>query len=804
MATGTASTLYRNTLQGAASDGGLLMGKLIAAARTVLQAREAASRDMRERDALAIAAKQLRAWESELCKRYPAVLLAAFTRPPTSPTGGARALTAVAFDELELMDESQVQTSVTLGRVQQITLQAVESHLTELNTLVCGAQGLGAVLADRNPLRPQVYIGALRDVVEQTQVPVSVQIDWISAMGTALGPELRKLYIGYCETLRGRGVVAASYVVSSSTLVGSGVGRGVAQENLGAFAAGSSAPTAVGTPARSQPAPVYTPPVAVDSSLLTLDRLRMLLTGELEQAPAPTLSAKERFAQQFAQQFEEGRSSGFPLDEPATDFDSTVPAALEALKEMAQVQVVVQRLEDRRDPRRMPVEMDDLESVRARLRAGASGVAQSLGLEVVSLMVENIAKDPRLLPQVQKLVRSLEPALLQLSLVDPRLFSHKAHPARQLLMDITQRSLAYAHEMAPGYGGFLAAVERAIAPLRQASIQGAELFEQALTVLHHEWQRMEQMLAPARDAAVDALVHAEQRNILAERIAKEIAKHPDARQVPPVVIEFLCRPWALVVAQARLDRKAGDGGEHVEKYQSLIPALLWSAHPELARQNVGKLTRLVPRLLATLREGLDIIGYPATRTSAFLEALMGLHQQAFRAAQKVQPLFTNSVLLADVVPAIAQDDPWVAPQEARASNFMELPGAGSAPPPLPHAPSSPMTRSAETPEAAEMAQAAEVAEESVLPDDSDIPLGAWVELYADGQWVRTQLTWASPHKTLFLFTTGSGTTQSMTRRSRDKLLAADQLRVVSDRPVVDGALNAVAEEAMRNSVNTTF
>lgn len=171
---------------------------------------------------------------------------------------------------------------------------------------------------------------------------------------------------------------------------------------------------------------------------------------------------------------------------------------------------------------------------------------------------------------------------------------------------------------------------------------------------------------------------------------------------------------------------------------------------------------------------------------------MGLHQQAFRAAQKVQPLFTNSVLLADVVPSIAQDDPWVAPQEAQASNFIELPTLPTAPEPA-------------TAAASDCgADTAEAVEESVLPDDTDIALGAWVELLVDGQWVRTQLTWASPHKTLFLFTTGSGTTQSMTRRSRDKLLASDQLRVVSDRPVVDGALNAVAEEAMRNSVNTTF
>jgi hypothetical protein len=85
-----------------------------------------------------------------------------------------------------------------------------------------------------------------------------------------------------------------------------------------------------------------------------------------------------------------------------------------------------------------------------------------------------------------------------------------------------------------------------------------------------------------------------------------------------------------------------------------------------------------------------------------------------------------------------------------------------------------------------------------------LPLGSWIELKVQSQWVRTQLTWASPHGTLFLFTNAQGATQSMTRRSGDKLVAAGQLRVISNRPVVDGALNAVAQMALRNSVNTGF
>jgi hypothetical protein len=85
-----------------------------------------------------------------------------------------------------------------------------------------------------------------------------------------------------------------------------------------------------------------------------------------------------------------------------------------------------------------------------------------------------------------------------------------------------------------------------------------------------------------------------------------------------------------------------------------------------------------------------------------------------------------------------------------------------------------------------------------------LPLGSWVELHTNGEWVRTQLTWASPHGTLFLFTSAAGSTQSMTRRTHDKLVAAGQLRVISAQPVVDGALDAVAQQAMKNSVDSTL
>jgi hypothetical protein len=82
----------------------------------------------------------------------------------------------------------------------------------------------------------------------------------------------------------------------------------------------------------------------------------------------------------------------------------------------------------------------------------------------------------------------------------------------------------------------------------------------------------------------------------------------------------------------------------------------------------------------------------------------------------------------------------------------------------------------------------------------DLQIGAWVEIRVKGQWVRAQLTWCSPHATLFMFTSIGGSAHSMSRRTMDKLRASGHLRVVAGRPVVDEALDQVARAALKNSV----
>lgn len=769
--------LYRATVQTAAVAGDVLMGKLVAGARANLQTRESACRDLRERDKLADCNRQLRTCEAELCKRYPPLLLQTFTHPTPIQKETGRPMAELHFDQLELMDEAQVQSSVVLARLQQSVMLVAEASLTELTTLICTTLGLGAVQPERNPLRPESFIEALRDTVAQTGVSAAMQMEWLGAMGSTLSTELKALYVRLAAQLSDQGVKPAGYAVMQKSL-GPGIGRGVAQDaHTGALAraAGHSgsaltAGTAPATRVRSK-----------DEGLLTLDRLRRLLSGEMD-ANEP-LSRVDQFAQQFAQQFEGGAAAPEPAH--TTEFDATVPAALEALQEMQQVERVVQTLEQRRKDASASsvVPANAMDAQRQEIRRGAKNVAQALSLEVMALMVDNIARDPRLLDPVHHVIKNLEPALLRLALADPRFFTDKQHPARLLLQELTHRSLAFDAVTSTGFESFLKELEGAVAPLSNREILDDEPFERVLLGLQEAWGRAARQKERAREQAVFALQHAEARNLLADKIARSVEQHPDAARVPDPVIDFLCGPWAQVVAQARI--KDGAGSAVAEKYEALISALLWSAHPELARQNVAKLTRLIPRLLATLREGLDSIHYPTIRTSAFFESLMVIHQQAFRGqdsgaskeAAAPAPTETAAAVRARFV---ENGDPWIAPEEAESSNFVEI-SDSEAPAVLPMV-------------------ASGVDVPAVL---SELPLGSWIELRSQGQWVRTQLTWASPHGTLFLFTNSVGATQSMTRRSCDKLIAAGHLRMISGQPVVEEALDAVAKVAMRNSVDST-
>lgn len=754
-------TLFRAALGQSARDGEALLRQVFPAARRSIEQEFNRTPGQLERAQLGLCIKLLDEKAPPLCARFPAALRQAFQDKQTASSQfGELAMGELSHSQLERMDETEVQERIELARVLKLVRGGAQQSLNELNAVMSALLGLGQVKPDRNPLRPQIYLAVLQDALLQAALPVQVRIVWVRHLGAPLGAALSASYAALAQRIRSYGVEPLPTPVPAAGEPARAQGPAQRQNGTG------------------DPSP--------SSSVLTLDRLRQLLAT---QAAAQQEVAPDEAVTQFSGELDwnAGVSAKADLapaaEEPTTDFASTVPAAFEALQNMNQPDDVIARLAQ-------PTLMDRArqpESPRQKLRKNCQTPSQVLSFEVMVQMVDNLINDTRLIRGIRDVIENLEPALLRLVLVDVRFFNNKQHPARRLLQEITQRGLAFGSADSPECALFIRSLHRYVNPLSRIHIDSAEPFDLALYNLSNMWSEQLAQSQQTVQQAMRVLNRAEERNLLAEKICESLRQIPDMQRVPAPVVDFLCGPWSHVMAAAELDHPEGEddpGG-----YKSLVTLLLWSARPDLTRQDLGKLTKLVSKLLSKLREGLVLIDYPSLKTSLFFDSLMKLHQQAFRPASEAPAPSPQSATAG----LLGNHTHWLAPAEAKASGFMDLADEAPVRPPPP----------ATGPLLDSVVPLANQAAPGMPASTLDaLATGAWVEIAIKGSWQRSQLSWISPQRTMYLFTGAQGQTQSMTRPSLENLLTKNALRLVADHSMVDGALDEIVHTAMLNSLNS--
>jgi hypothetical protein len=479
--------------------------------------------------------------------------------------------------------------------------------------------------------------------------------------------------------------------------------------------------------------------------------------------------------------------------------------------------------------------------------ADGKHLGKQLGEEVVRLMLDNLISDERLLPRVSQHLQTLEPLLMEIAKVDGRFFSDKQHSARQFLDKVTSRSLAFASERDEGYETFVQSMERSIAQLGQKTSAGeteSYAFSQAILQLEHEWELQDAQERMRREEAARALLHAEQRNMLAQFLAQEFRANAEGVDVPKQVVDFACGPWAQAVAESQL--RCTDGTSDPQGYQELVAELYWSVQPRVAKRNRKRLVQLIPGMLTKLRHGLQLIDFPPERITDFFTDLISMHEAALEggrakpAAPEAMPapqaIELSAQLQAETVTETEDDGEEVLTGRAELEALYAASSQDADAQPVAPAESAETAAdfsASKSPAQAgddqndgvwlaqrEVQEAGFLQEDSVMPLDVDAPasnaassnlpepmtpaaiaIGSWVELMLEGQWVRVQLTWASPHRTLFMFVAHGGKAHSMSQRTMDKLRTQGMIRVVSDGHLVERALDAVAQTALRNSVD---
>lgn len=784
----------------------VMLERLIDEAVAALQQAEKQGGNVQERELQARAWWVLTQQRGVLIQQFPQRLERAFHHADNE--GQTSTLARLSDSSLlSLVDDTEINESLESARLIQALLPVVEQSLSMVDARMSSLIGLDTVHAEKNPLRPSVFVRALRDLMAEREADPEVRRLWLQRMAPALGKALCQLYEQVAQMLQKANVQEAGYRVrlvadfqpsqlapeSTRSWLEEGTGKPVDDTRRDGMtepgrASGGPLALRMGDLARERsPLPHEVMQAFLGDRHGAFDQPLDNAFYEQVRRELTRVDAFARLPMQDAQTVE--REHRLRRELPAVD------------RPTREIDIGSQLDEERWGDWANPHERS---RVLLELKHQADKVSQAVGLDVVRKLVNQVAGDPLLLAPVREAVVALEPALLRLAMSEPRYFNREDHPARQLIEQVAQRSFRYNDEYASEFESFLEPVRTRVQQLNALDGSDPAPFATALAELRSSWASVDQEEQERRLRQLEAVRLAEERQELADQIAWEISNRPDVYNAPGVVLDFLYGSWSLVIASAQLAN--ADGGPDPHGYRKVIGHLLWSTRREVTLRQPRQLFEVVPAMLQTLRKGLQELGKTEDETRQFFDALLKLHEPVLKlrrvraradgASSGPAPLEpdSHSVPPELLAPATAEqqkprpaEQPWIGLRERASAGFDDT-----------------VVLDGEHPGEDQDDGQASVPAEGPDTDPAlvlaGLHTGDWVDLQSDGQWLRAELVWASSKGSLFMFTSRGGRAHTMTRRSCEKLLAKRWLRPVGTRAVVKEALQKMTGARRKDAV----
>ncbi len=431
------------------------------------------------------------------------------------------------------------------------------------------------------------------------------------------------------------------------------------------------------------------------------------------------------------------------------------------------------------------------------LKTQAATFEQVVALDVVRGLVGRLAGDPLLLRPVGEAVVALEPALLRLSLSQPRFITQQSHPARRLLDAVLHRAVEHNNAATEAFQDFLQPVQQAFRELNALDRVDTGDFARALDRLSAAWRTQEQALRAQQEQRLQAVRLADERQALADRITLEMSQLPEMADAPGFVVSFLCGWWSTVLAWARLS--PAPAGPDALSCERAAASLLWSVQPAVMQNDAAAVLAARPDLIRTLRLGLASIGKGVEETHIFFDAY-SRHHETLSA-----PAATATAAVRAEPDAVSVPGPTPDPVETAMGSVSGAQAVEGT-----YRPEGPwLGRSELESSGVEEARFTDYAELGALPSTGTQPVvpelddaavdavlaalqpGIWIDLQSQGEWLRAQLAWSNPAGTLFMFNSAGGRTHSMSRRSCIKLIRARRLSPVTSAPDVQQVMGVI-------------
>lgn len=447
---------------------------------------------------------------------------------------------------------------------------------------------------------------------------------------------------------------------------------------------------------------------------------------------------------------------------------------------------------------------------REELRQASKGALDHMVIDVIGFLFDQILSDPKVPPQMARLIARLQLPVLRAALGDPQFFSSRRHPVRRFVNRIASLGASFEDFTEAGAQDFLAKVKALVQEVVEGDFDQIEVYEVKLAALEAFVAEQAQAEVQGQGQMAELLSEKEDEQRLRELYALRLAGDLKDVAVPAFVRDFVSRVWSQVLLRA--DAMGGPDGANAAMAQRLRRAgreLMLSVQPKSSPAHRKAFLAELPKLMQDLTEGMNLIGWPDAQRRAFFGQLMPTHAEALKSpasrqldlnlmARQVEgaldrPAPSRAEMLAtSALPVLNQvlAEPELTAAEAQQVGLLaesavnwdgkvdiELVGGESVSArPEPAAPGLPALT--DTPEPV---QGKELAD--------NIQIGFAYQMHLDDSWQKVRLSHVSPGRNFFMFTQGSRhkKTVSLTQRMLLRLCETGRLRAFENATLIERA-----------------
>lgn len=396
--------------------------------------------------------------------------------------------------------------------------------------------------------------------------------------------------------------------------------------------------------------------------------------------------------------------------------------------------------------------------------AAQLSTVDAMTIDIVAMLFDYVYEDRHIPASVKALLGRLQIPTLKAALLDKAFFSSKSHPARRLIDLLAQVSLGLDDGNART-GGTLALVEEVVQRVLDDFETDLAVFESLVAKVEAFAEERDRHEAEMVERTAQ-LVEARERDEIARAVAEaEVASRLAARGwVPPPVREMLLEHWSRALASAQLAE--GEGGPAWQALAATMDDLLWSVEPKVSPEERKRLVARLPRMLASLQEGMRRAAMPQAETDRFLGVLVDCHAAAVKAGLR------GLAAVPDPAPA---PDPAEEPKIQRS-----LVPAGDL-----------------QVEEIRLRVPRGAPVRNVFTRTgiwTNLQRGTWVEFAREtGSGTRARLTWISPNKAVYLFTNplSGAIAVSISPEALAEQMRRGEARLLDDAPLVARAVDSM-------------